>query len=209
MPISRIIAFDSSLNGLQALFFFANRLEVLVEEDDSRSSSRDRENGSFLLVSQLHVVIQTLWSQCIFPRAVWTNRWIVLPVHVWSASTSSSASLSWSGRLTDTGTQLENKSSCSYIGAFAFRQDTFVDFLSTRTRWLLCQDRSPCFLQLDFCFFWLGLLGVFTTSSIFRTQFFHPIVLRGNLWRRWRWHIYFLVNDFSSSHHDSLRDTIG
>ena len=53
--------------------FAADRLEVLLDEDDSRTS-RVREHGSFL---QLHVAIQTLWSQCLFPRAVRTNRWIV------------------------------------------------------------------------------------------------------------------------------------
>ena len=37
--------------------------------------------------------------------AVWTNRWIV-PILMWSASTFSSASLSWSKRSTDTGPQL-------------------------------------------------------------------------------------------------------
>ena len=31
---------------------------MLVDEDDSRSSSRVREHGNFLLVSQLHVAIQ-------------------------------------------------------------------------------------------------------------------------------------------------------
>ena len=41
-------------------YFVADRLEVLVDEDDSRSSSLVREHGSFLLVSQLHVAIQTL-----------------------------------------------------------------------------------------------------------------------------------------------------
>ena len=68
-PNSRIISFESSLNGCRR-FFAANRLEVLLDEDDSRSSSRVREHGSFLLVSQLHVAIQTLWSQCLFPREV-------------------------------------------------------------------------------------------------------------------------------------------
>ena len=58
-------------------YFVANRLEVLVDEDDSRFSSQALELGSFLLVSQLHVTILTHWSQCLFPRAVWTNRWIV------------------------------------------------------------------------------------------------------------------------------------
>ena len=91
--------------------FVANRLEVLLDEDDSRSSSRVREHGSFLLVSQLHVAIQTLWSQCLFPRAVWTNPMDCslssgLTVLIWSAFTFSSASLSWSKRSTDTGTQL-------------------------------------------------------------------------------------------------------
>ena len=41
-------------------YFAASRLEVLLDEDDSRSSSRVREHESFLLVSQLHVAIQTL-----------------------------------------------------------------------------------------------------------------------------------------------------
>ena len=92
-------------------YFAASRLKVLLDEDDSRSSSRVREHGSFLLVSQLHVATQTFWSQCIFPRSVWTNRWIVhfqrvSPFLIWSASTFSSASSSWSKRSTDTGTQL-------------------------------------------------------------------------------------------------------
>ena len=39
------------------LYFAANRLEVLLDEDDSRFSSRVREHGSFLLVTQLHVTI--------------------------------------------------------------------------------------------------------------------------------------------------------
>ena len=68
----------------------ASWLEVLLDEDHSRSSSRVHEHGSFLLVAQLHVAIQTLWSQCLFPRAVWTNPWIVhfqqVSVLTWSAS---------------------------------------------------------------------------------------------------------------------------
>ena len=38
----------------------ATQLEVLLGEDDSQSSSRALERGSFLLVSQLHVAIQKL-----------------------------------------------------------------------------------------------------------------------------------------------------
>ena len=37
------------------------------------TSSRTRK----LSASQLHVAIQTLWSQCLFPRAEWTNRLVV------------------------------------------------------------------------------------------------------------------------------------
>ena len=58
-------------------YFAAKRLEVLLNENDSRSSSRALERGSFLRVSKLHVAILTLWSQCLFPRALWSNRWIV------------------------------------------------------------------------------------------------------------------------------------
>ena len=58
-------------------FFATNRLQVLLDEDDSRSSWRVREHKSFRLVSHLHDAIQTIWSRCLFPRAVWTNRWIV------------------------------------------------------------------------------------------------------------------------------------
>ena len=60
--------------------FLLNRLEVLLDEDDSRSSSRVREHGSFLLVSQPHVAIQTLWSQCLFPWAV-CRRWSKCHIH--------------------------------------------------------------------------------------------------------------------------------
>ena len=58
-------------------YFVPDRLKALVDEGDSRSSSRVREHGSFRLVSQLHVAIQTLWSRRLFPHVVWTNRWIV------------------------------------------------------------------------------------------------------------------------------------
>ena len=40
-------------------YFATSRLEVLVDEHDSRSSSRVREHGSSLHVSHLHVAILT------------------------------------------------------------------------------------------------------------------------------------------------------
>ena len=65
----------------------------------------------FCLFHNCMLQSQTLWSQCLFLRAVWTNRRICplftgLSVLIWSASTFSSASLSLSNRSTDTGTQL-------------------------------------------------------------------------------------------------------
>ena len=36
-----------------------------------------RDFSWLLPVSQMHVTIQTLRSQCLYPRAVWTNRWMV------------------------------------------------------------------------------------------------------------------------------------
>ena len=142
-----------------------NSIKILFD-----TSSRVREHGCFLLVSQLHVAIQTLWSQCLFPRVVWTK-----PMD---------CSLS-------TGLTVFTLVLC------AVKQDTFVDFLSTRTGWSLCRNRSPSSNNWIFGF-WLGLLGVFTTSSNFWTQFLHPIISQGNLRRRSRWRIYFLVYDFSS-----------
>ena len=56
--------------------------------------------------------------------------------------------------------------------------------------------------------FWLDSLGVFATSSDFWIQFFHPINFERNLWRMSRWHIYILVNDCSTLHHNNFRDTV-
>ena len=123
-------------------------------------------------------------------------------------STFSSASLSWSKRLTDTGTQLENRSPCSLLVLSQPSKKRFrFPEHSNRIGALTKQDLTV--LTIGIFGLWFGLLGVFTTSSNFWTQFFHPIVLKGNLRRRSRWRIYFLVYDFSRSHHDSLRDTIG
>ena len=61
--------------------FVTNRLELLLDEDDSRFLSRVREHWSFRLVSQLHVEIQTQWSRCLCPRTAWTN-WTVIHKHV-------------------------------------------------------------------------------------------------------------------------------
>ena len=58
-------------------YFVADRLEDLVDEVDSRSSSRAHEHENFRLVSQLHVAIQTPCSRWPPRRTVWTNRLVV------------------------------------------------------------------------------------------------------------------------------------
>ena len=177
-------------------YFVWNRLEVLVDENDFRSSSRGREHGSFLLVSQLHVAIQTLWSQCVFPRVVWANRWIVhfqrvspflhdlrllfrlrlcldlnvqhTLAHNWK-QVSLTLSLHWCFL-----------NQVRHVCRFPEHSIPMVDLsqhVSLSYNWILG--------------FWLGLFGVITSRNI-RTQFFDPIVLQGNL----------------RSHHDSLRDAI-
>ena len=58
-------------------YFVVDRLEVLVDEGDSRSSSRAHEHENFRLVSQLNVAIQILWSRCPLSWAAWTNQLVV------------------------------------------------------------------------------------------------------------------------------------
>ena len=79
--------------------------------------------------------------------------------------------------------------------------------MSERTRWLLTLHKSHRAWSLGF-WSWLRLLGVFTSSSNFWIQFFHPIIFKGNLRKRSRWRIFFLVYDFSNFHHNSFRETI-
>ena len=63
---------------------------------------------------------------------------------------------------------------------------------------------------------WLVWLGTFRSLrnlsiwslSNFWTQFFHPVMFQGDLWRRTRWRKHFLVHDFSSFHPNNFRNTI-
>ena len=136
----------------------------------------------FCLFHKLHVAIQTLWSQCLFPRAVWTNRWIVYFSQV---------------------------SPCLHDLRQRFRLRLCLYLHVQQTLAHNSSQVSPC---LQLCFWFLvGFVGSLHFPSNFRTQwtqFFHPIVFEGNLRRRSRWRIYFLVYNFTSFLLDSLRDTI-
>ena len=75
------------------------------------------------------------------------------------------------------------------------------------------QRVSPFYRVLDLGLGWLGTFRMlnnfsFWLSSNFGTQVLHPIMFQGNLWRRPRCCIYFLVYDLSSFHPDNFRDTI-
>ena len=72
-----------------------------------------------------------------------------------------------------------HKSPRAHVGAFAAKQDTFVDFLSGRNGWLLPLNRSLRSYNWVFGF-WLGLLGVFTSSS----NFLNPILSSKCLYKK-------------------------
>ena len=74
--------------------------------------------------------------------------------------------------------------------------------------WWIFEPFQLSFPNSIWCLVLIHLSMTFWLSSNFWTQIFHPIVFQRNLRRRPGWRIYFLVSDFSSSHHDSLRDTI-
>ena len=57
-----------------------------------------------------------------------------------------------------------------------------------------------------FVFGWVG--WELCLSNKFWTQFLHPIMFQGNLWRRPRWCMHFFVYDLSSFHPNNFRDTI-
>ena len=183
-----------------------NRLEVLVDEDDSRSSSRVREHGSLLLVSQLHVAIlksMSISSRCV-NKPMDCPIFIRLTVLIWSASTFSSASWSY---LNVQQTLAHHSSQGPLCLRWCFRNQTrhLFDFHGKQTRWWLTHRSHRSY---NWMFgLWLDLLGVSTTSSNFWIQFFHPIIFEGSLWRSSRWRKNLLVFDFSSFHHNSFRDT--
>ena len=105
-----------------------------------------------------------------------------------------------------------------------FVSSSKIKFCSSREKrgWVVCSEQTtvgcswcssrqrtdfPVLSWSGFGFGWLDweLLDCWATSpSGCRTtsgsNCFHPVMFQGNLWRRTRWRIYFLVYDFSSSH---------
>ena len=135
-----------------------------------------------------------------------------LTVLNWSASTFSSASLSFSTRSTDTGTQL-------WLNDGAFTDLTVLEFVLSQPNkttfpisWVSEPDGCSLFTGLSVLGNWVFDLGwvCWESSPLPATSEPNSFIrssLKGNLWRRSRWRIYFLVFDFSSFHHNSFRDT--
>ena len=95
-----------------------------------------------------------------------------------------------------------------------FTKRTCFDFLRTGCSFFWGQTTGFLRSIMIWVWIWLvrletfGLLSKFSPWSltIFWIQFFHPIMFQGDL--RWspRWHVYFLVYDFSSFHPNNFRD---
>ena len=135
-------------------YFVANRLEVLLDEDDFRSSSRVRERGSCFCLfhncmwqsrhSEVNVRFRELCEQTDGLSTHRSLRAYLICVYVFVCvfvciSTFNRhwhTTLHWSHR--------------AYVGAFAAKQDIFFDLLSKQTRWLLTLHNSRRFLQMDF-----------------------------------------------------------
>ena len=179
-------------------YFVVDRLDQLADEGDSRPS-RVHEHENFRLVSQLHVAIQILWSRCPPRRTVWTNRLVVQ-----------------SQRVSPFYHDLHLRFCLCLCLSLNVQQTKWYSFSHERnvyrfpehSNWtfVLSQRVSPFFHDLDLV--WLGWLVDLCLSSNFWTQFLHPIMYQGNLWRRSRWFINFFVYDFSIFHPNNFRDTI-
>ena len=124
---------------------------------------------------------------CLFHNRMWQSWYSEVNIYVLALCEQIDGLFTSNGpkRSANTGTQLIVNKSRSFIGSSAAKRDTFVDFLSNRTEWLLTLYRSsrPYKWIFGSC---LGFLGAFTTSSNFSTQLLRPIVFKGNLWRRSR-----------------------
>ena len=163
-------------------YFVADRLEDLVDEDDSRSSSRVHEHENFRLVSQLQMAIQTPWNRCLSPRAGGTSvHQRVVPFYL-DPHLRLCLCLCLSLKVQQTNWYSRSQ-----------ERETCIDFLSTRTGRLFCHNKSPC--SMNWIRVWLSWLVVFCLSSNFWRQFLHPTISQGNFRRLLRWFIYFLEND--------------
>ena len=112
-------------------YFVADRFEALVDEGDSRYSSRAHEHEISACFTTVCGNPDTLKSMSI--SSSWCDQCPPAGRTVLSrsASTSLSVSMSFSRRST-------NKL------VFSQSRETCIDFLSTRTGRLFCHNRSPC-----------------------------------------------------------------
>ena len=178
-------------------YFVVDRFEDLVDEGDSRSSSRAHEHENFRLVSQQSGNPDTLKSMSTSSNGV--DEPVGCPITTGLSVLSRSASASLSVSL-----------------SFSERSTNKLVFSQSREKrvsisWAL--ERDVCSVttgrpvpKIGLGFGWVGWLVVFCLSSNFWTH--HPSISQGNLRRRSRWLIYFFVYHFSSFHPNNFRDTI-
>ena len=96
-----------------------------------------------------------------------------------------------------------------------FTKRTWFDFLRTGCSSLRANNGFHRSIMI-WVWIWLAGLGTFGLlsnfslwlSNNFKTQFCHPVMLQGDLWRKTRWHKNLFVYDFSSFHPNNFRDTI-
>ena len=177
-------------------YFVVDRLEEIVGEGGSRSSWPFHEHDNFQLVSQQNVAIRVFWSQCPprltliardLARDLCHGRQRVFPFY-------------------------HDLLHLQRWSSYCHEMNVFVRHLARDLRHgkqrvsPFCHDLV---LDLVGSIGTFGLLYNFSIRSLsnFWTQFFHPVMFQGNLWRRTRWHTYLLVYDFSSFHPNNFRNT--
>ena len=142
-------------------YFIVDRLEDLVDEGGSRSSSRAHEHENFRLASQLNVAIQIFQSRCPPRWTVWTNRWIV----------------HWQ-RVSPFYLDLHLRFSLCPCLSLNVQQTNWCSCSQERNVYRF-PEHSGSFRSTNWIRVWLGWLVDFCLSSNFRTQFRHPIMPQG------------------------------
>ena len=186
--MSLIIFLDYSSNGLQALLCCRSAWRS-CRWGFSRSFWRAHEHEDFLLVWKLNVEIHLFWSRCPPRWTLWTNRLVGQSQRV------SPFFLDLHLRLClclshFVSVQQTNWCSCSHErNVYRFPEHS-------NGTCVLSQRVSPLYHELD-----LGLVG------LVGSQFLHPIMYQGKLWRLSKWFTNFFLKKIFNFH-PNIRDTV-
>ena len=161
---------------------------MLLDEDDFRSFYKLLNSGMF----------------CFFYNCVWQSRYSEVNIELLHQYGSPGSCLSARNFL---WILIHIRVSPFFLSAWFPRDQNKIHFSISLVD--SCPPaRLPVLSNWGF-WYWLGLLGVFTTSSNIRIQIAHPIIFVGNF--RWwsRWHLFLLVYNLFRFHQNRFRDTIG